>query len=404
MLKEITYPAEYSFTGNPMLVTLAGDASEEIILEVEAGGKHVIDLSLVLLDRNGQYEGSIDIAGILTSFFKKFYYGTGLPVAPLKDFYVDYTINLRNYPDAAFNKFTGKAFYGGISEENYARLQSWGWDMFRYRLANYERQFLFTTRTNSNHLVLRESELYPFVFLHPGKPISIITSSAKVLIPDVHPENTVCTLDMEAVRNIISQAYNELPSFFAVAVGGLTLFDISIVPGQISDENYILRFRNSLGAYEQIEITGSATDQTTFSEEKLWMSRNNRYNYFEEKRNRVISRKGLMVNTGYKTKEDLAFIVDMIKSDEIYFIDMADPMQRERRCHIIPEEQKILRQKVLPQSIALKIRFVTDDIFESPEIILDYPSRLFQNITAQGKPEIEGDGFIYADDFAFYAD
>lgn len=404
MLKEITYPAEYSFTGNPMLITLVGDASEEVILGVEVNGTHVIDLSLVLLDRNGQYGGSIDIARILVSFFKKFYYGTGQPVAPLADFYIDYTINLRNYPDVAFNKFTGKAFYGGVNAENYARLKSWGWDMFRYRLANYERQFLFTTRTNSNHLVLRESELYPFVFIHPGKPISIITSSVRVLIPDVQPENTVCTLDLEAIRNIIADVYNELPSFFAVAVGGSTLFDVSIVSGQVSEENYILRFRNSLGAYEQMEVTGNATDRTTFSEEELWMSRNNTRHYFEERRNRVISREGLLVNTGYKSKEDLAFIVDMIKSDEIYFIDMSDPMQRERRCHIIPEEQKVSRRMTQPQSVALKIRFVTDDMFESPEIVLDYPTRLFQNITAPGKPEIDGDGFIYADDFAFHAE
>lgn len=276
-------------------------------------------------------------------------------------------------------------------------------NMFSYRLRNYERQFLFTTRTNSSNLVLRESELYPFVFLHPGKSITILTSSGKILVPQTYPENTLCILDVEAIRKAIYQAHNELSSFYAILVDDLTIFEIAIIPNQISEESYRIRFKNSLGAYEVIEITGKATDQTLFSEETTWMGYTP-FNFFEEKRSRVPSKKGLLASSGYKTKEELAFIVDMIKSDEIYFTDISDPQNREYRCHVTPDEIKVPRQITEPQSIALKIRLVTEDLFESPDIVMDYPTRILQNITAPGSPEIYGDGLIYAEDFPFYAE
>lgn len=403
MLKQITYPDNYSFVGNPMIVSFMGDSAEEVVFEVRMKEQTIIELSVVLFGNGDEYKASINIAKYLVPFFRKISYDESNIVAPLEDFCIEYTIYIKNYPTEIFKSYNGKAFYGGISDSNYALLKSRNMNMFSYRLRNYERQFLFTTRTNSSNLVLRESELYPFVFLHPGKSITILTSSGKILVPQTYPEDTLCILDVEAIRKAIYQVHNELSSFYAILVDDLTIFEIAIIPNQISEESYRIRFKNSLGAYEVIEITGKATDQTLFSEETTWMGYTP-FNFFEEKRSRVPSKKGLLASSGYKTKEELAFIVDMIKSDEIYFTDTSDPQNREYRCHVTPDEIKVPRQITEPQSIALKIRLVTEDLFESPDIVMDYPTRILQNITAPGSPEIYGDGLIYAEDFPFYVE
>jgi hypothetical protein len=398
MITSVTYPDEYSFAGNPMIVAFTGDTAEEVIFRVEADGIDLLDISIFLFKVGNEYKGSTDISGILLSAFKKNNYQTDAIISLLENFYVKYSITLEN-----FQKYEGKAFYGGITGKNYSQLKSLGMNMFSYRLRNPERQFLFTTRTNTSHLVLRETELYPFVFIHPGKAISVITAAGKLFIPESFPADTVCTFDIQALRKMIFFTYNELSSFFSIMVDGRHIFDITLIPNQASDNVFFLRFKNSLGAFEIVEVPGTSTDTLTFSEEESWLSVN-QYNFFAENRKRVSSKKHIEAHAGYKSKNELSFIFDLIKSDEIYFIDPKDGLGNEYRCHVTPEELKLPRRMTEPDTIPLKIRLVSEDSFESPEITLEQVDLIFENITASGRPEIAGNGFIFAEDFAFYAE
>ncbi len=399
MIKSVIYPDEYCFIGNPMIITIEGDSAEEVVVDIMINNEQIIDLSFLLFGSGSGYKNSYDISKIIAPFFQKHAPSVGSIIAPLEGFILNYSITVRNFSTG----FSGKALYGGINNYNYARLKEAGLNMFSYRLMNYNQQFLFTTRTNANQICLRETELYPFVFIHPGEDITIITSAGRVVIPNKYSKNTVCTLDIEAVRKLVFETYRELPSYMAVTVGEKTIFQISIAENQLSEENYLVRFRNSLGAYELIELTGTATDQTTFPDEDTWMGFHP-YNFFEEKRNRVSSRAEIVANTGYKTKEELAFLLDMVKSDEIYFTDLSDPDRKEYRCLVTPEELQVPRKIVVPQSLSLNIRLVSDEQYVSPDIVFEYPTYIFQNLTAPGRPELNGEGFIYADDYPFYAE
>jgi len=404
MISDIKYPDKYSFIGNPMRVEFKGDSAEEIIIYIKIGDKDIIDLSVVLFGNESDYKGSADISKILVPFFKKYEPYIGAIFYSLKDFELDYSLKITDIKNNVLDDFSGKAFRGGLNSETYAQLRTWGEDMFSHRLVGIGRQFLFTTRTNSRNIVLRETEMYPFVFIHPGVPIKLITSSGKILIPEIFPENTICTFDVCAARKAIFSAYMEMPSFFVVSIDNKSIFEITLVPNQLSNENYLLRFKNSLGAYEQIEVVGKANDYTTYLEEDIWMSFN-KLGFYEEKRSRMASRDGLIVQTGYKSKDELNHLKDLIKSDEIYFIDTNDKIETLHPCLITPNEMKVPRQIKEPHSVELTVRLIWDNKYESPELLHEYPEDYtFQNITASGRPQLNAEGFIYADDYALYAE
>lgn len=399
MVTAVTYPNAYCFTGNPMTVDIVADSPDEVILTLSIVGQPDVMLSLLPYKRSATvYQGTFHLSGLLDAAFKDIYIQPGEIISDLSDFTVSYTIAVEGYSGAAF---AGTAFCGGVSNSNYSRLKSWGWDMFIYRLQNYTRQFLFTTRTNSVHLRLRDTEMFPFIFIHPGSSISFVTSNGRIITPALYPAGTICILDVEFLRLTIYQLYKELPSFFAVQVDGETAFDITLLPGNTSEEIYILHFKNSLGGYEYIEVTGKAIRTYEISEENTWQSLN-RDNYFEEYRDRLTSKEGLTVHTGFKNQDEHAFILDMVKSNDIYLRYKNDASNIRRRCLVTVEKYEYPQVIKEPNSIQLNVRFVTEEKFVSPEIDLALSTDLYENLTKQGSPQWNGEGFIYGDDNMLY--
>lgn len=402
MITNVTYPDKYCFTGNPMSVYIEGDAPEETVIEIKTGDTSVINLSVVLFGSGTSYRGKVDIARYLSPFFKKAISGTNI-VDKLDHFALEYSVSVKAQKSGTpFSAFNGRAFYGGINKFNYQWLRKKQSGIFEYRFLNPERQFLFTTRTNSNHFILSETELYPLAFIHPGGEVSVTSPFGKRKVLDKFPEGTVCSFDMQLLRKAYFEEYDELVSFFAVMVDGKNVFDITITPNRIAEESHILKFRNSLGAYELIEVTGKTVTGRTFSEEDLWESVNE-YEVFEQHRSRVSSRKTITVESGYKSKDELNFIIDLIKSDDIYLINPADPLGREYRCFVVPEELSLPGRVTMPQSIKIKLRMATEDMFQSPEITFDKSLPLFQNLTVAGDPRINRYGLIIRDDYTIYS-
>ncbi|MBK5720156.1 hypothetical protein JGH11_04645 [Dysgonomonas sp. Marseille-P4677] len=401
MITDVTYPRKHCFTGNPIIIKVMANTADDINLIMEVESEPEITLSITPYTPKTQFlsEGEFDVSDILNTYFES---SKGSITSLVNNFRIHYRITIDGYSGGIFE---GYAYRGGVSNKNYTLLKSWGLDMFDYRLNSLEkRQFLFTTRTNHNSIRLRERELYPFVFLHPGNPISFISSNGRVITLPSKVKDSVCSMNIETIRNMFVSLYNELPAFIAVHVDGKSIFNITITPSQIAEEHVVLRFRNSLGAYEQIEITGSSLFTSQFSEERTWLTPH-QDGYYEELRDRLASKEGVKVETGYKNKDEIALLKDLLKSDEIYYIDSGISYNEvNNRCHVTAEKFELLKVNTTPKSIALTIRFATEDIYESPDIVLEYSTATFQNLTAPGSPEIEADGFIYDDDYPFYAE
>jgi len=65
-------------------------------------------------------------------------------------------------------------------------------------------------------------------------------------------------MDIHMVLDQFLEQYNEVPSVIEVCPGSETSFSFSIRKSRPSEEKYAIRFLNSMGAYEVLEVTGQA--------------------------------------------------------------------------------------------------------------------------------------------------
>ena len=236
------------------------------------------------------------------------------------------------------------------------------------------------------------------VFIHPGTPVSFVTVNGRIITQAALTAGTICSIDFEAVRQMFATLYGELPAYIVVQFDQEFSFDLTIKPAQMTKERCQLLFRNSIGAFEVIDVTGKKYDMPEFSEENTWSTLNSN-DYFEENRSRLTVRQKIEAESGIKLKDESYFIQDLIASDTIYCIDGDNQF----RCHVTVDQIKIARNMVSPNSIPLVIREVTDEQFHTPDIDFSFPdSHPLSNITRAADDRINGMGLIYGDDNFLY--
>jgi len=261
------------------------------------------------------------------------------------------------------NVFDGIALRGGISNQAYRFLSENGYNMFTFRLMYYSYQFLFTTRTHGKEIRIKETELYPFIFLHPGTRIVFKSEFGDEISTLEKTSGTVCAMDIHSVLEQMTKGTKRID----VCPDGKYAFHFAILPGKLSEERYLLRFRNSLGAFEMLEVTGRALHNPEFSEKNLWESIND-FNFYEERRSRMKNKGIIEVETGYKERSEFPFILDLIQSDEIYFIF---PDGDIFRCHVKSDSAQFRHLMTEPISVKLKIRQVIEEEFITPKFESD---------------------------------
>lgn len=400
MIHALRTPQDYSFTGNP-IVFLMETTSDRMDFEVVVSGKSK-KLSLIAYQVTDfemfPNRVRIDVSDIVHAFIEDqvLTVTKGDIIHSVDNFAFNCIVHFSDNQTVGFNEF--KVFRGGISNEAISKLAIANRNMFTYRLSNPVYNPLFTTRTNGHNLVLRETELYPFIFIHPGTPISFVTANGRIITQAALSEGTICSMDFEAVRQMFAGLYGELPAYIVVQFDQEFSFDLTIKPARMTEERCQLLFRNSIGAFEVIDVTGKKYDMPEFSEENTWSTLNSN-DYFEENRSRLTVRQKIEAESGIKLKDESYFIQDLIASDTIYCIDGDNQF----RCHVTVDQIKIARKMFSPNSIPLVIRKVTDEQFHTPSIDFSFPdSRPLSNITRASDTRINGLGLIYSDDNFLY--
>lgn len=354
----IRIPYIYSFAGNPVIFELETDSPDAIDIEVIFRNESKY-ASFEPFQAGSAYKVKIDLSGYLSVKEAPLNIEEGYPVTPLADFMLSYSVKIgEDY------SYDGYVFQGGISNRAFLKLAQAGYDIFSYRLGSHFEQFLFTTRTHAREIRIREAELYPFVFIHPGIDIEFKSGSGNIIKTDVFTEGTICTMDIDAVRNEFKLLYDEVPNHINVCPAGELSFSFNILPEQDIEEKYLIRFRNSLGTYEQIEVTGRAIHNPTLNDENLYNSLND-LDFYVESRDRTLSRNTIEVETGYKTRAELPFVLDLIKSSEVYFLF---PNGDSFRCHVTSDNIEFYHRMIVPTSIPLTVREVTDEEFYTPVV------------------------------------
>lgn len=354
-------PANFSLTGNPVLFEIETNSIDPLDILVEVNGESIELTAYPITKDTFIAVAEIEISDILKAQFNQ--EGTVVSldgiISVLDDFVMDYSVTIGN------TKLELHAVDGGISDYLASILEEYDMDAFLYRLESTARSFLFTTRTNSPNIVLKESEIYPFVFLHPGKTISFKTANNRVVTTPAMEKSTACLMDINTLRKTFYDLYKEVPSYIQILVEDSYAFDITLVPNRISEDFYLLRFKNSLGGIEQFEVTGRSYFTPEVSDDYSWKQLNSR-RVFETRKERNEITHMITVETGYKNRDELFFLMDILSSDQVYLVRSDGSIQR---CLVkVSSDIKVPFPVVTPQSVSLEISPRVNERFYSPSV------------------------------------
>lgn len=364
MIEVIRQPSAYCLVGNPVIFELSSDQSKSIAIEVKYADR-TIQLNAYPYRIGDAYHAQVDLSDVLKSFFDDGLpiYGETIAIAEYPDFIRKCTVTIDN------KSYELNTIDGGVSDDALIELDETGDNMFSYRLLNAERSLLFTTRTNSPTISLRESELFPFVFLHPGKAITFLSSSGNAIAEKALPAGTPCLMDLAYVRQTFFAIYDELPDYLEIQVDGADSTYVNITESTYSENMLWLVFKNSLGGYESIEITGKGIYTPEFGESTPFQ-RLDKSGIFTQIRNRLTKQKIITIQTGYKNQSELNFLMDMLATDKAYLV-----YPDKKIMSVIPEAEnpKYDIRITSPTSLEVKLRAVSVNKFHSPSIDLAKP-------------------------------
>lgn len=259
---------------------------------------------------------------------------------------------------------------GGISRQNYKRLIQLGKDVFQERFFNPKGNFFLTTRTASWRIVMKETELYPLYFLphRTGDIISIIERATGSVYENDSFDEGVAVLDVAALRRYFAEQERVLSSVFDVYYNSHFSCRIVVERCDPMRERYRLKFRNSLGVFEIIELTGelSITPEYADADESQFKRYDAITTEFYTDRERVERKQTISVETGVKRPDEIRFLMDMLGSEEVYLLDLTPlpvkviPSAEELTYHPRPES---------PQKFTIKLEISSSEENIMQEII-----------------------------------
>ena len=354
-------PDPISLARNAVLFEIQTDSPDPFDVSVSVGGNETRLTQYPALS-GGLYFATVDVSDVLRAAFPDspaIPMGDA-PIYPMAEFFIEYSVAINE------TSYNFKAVNGGISNAMARALGTVDTDIFDFRLTNSEALFLFTTRTNERHLRIHLSEMFPFIFLHPGKTI-VFRSEAGNTRTYAAPAGSVgnpYVVNFLLLRNEFFIAFGEVANFLTVMVDGKIAFDVTFLPDPVVEDKYRLRFLNSLGAYEQVVVTGTARLLPEFEEQDAYRSLNESFWFYEKKRDRVRSTDVISVEAGYKSKADLMFLLDMIASDVCLFVY---PDGSVCPCLVSAASPEVPLRVTTPQSMLLKVTFnATENLYSPP--------------------------------------
>lgn len=291
----------------------------------------------IMMSGTNIYEGrffpplNIDVSEIIDAYIWNFPEPPENNADPIVEIYdwgtlADFSI----YALAEFDGCEGEcefmAIPGGISKQNFRRFVNMGTDVFDSRFLNPKGNFFLTTRTAGWRVIMKETELYPLYFIIKQKQeqIDVVETVTGKTLSFGPLGDGVSALDVDALRRRFMAEYKVIPNIFDVYMAGVFSCRIVVERSDISKERYRLKFRNSLGVFEIIELTGelSISPEYEDAEETTFKRLDSVTGDFYTERERVERRQSITVETGVKRPDEVRFLMDMIASEEVYLLDL----------------------------------------------------------------------------------
>lgn len=363
-------PAYRSFVGNPVRFTFQSDNEKPLICTLVVAGNEIYSFSHIPFQGTCRF----DIADILSAYITTPVLESSLTetVIHIKQGYtINYNLVVTTGIDGESVSFDGVAFWGGISKKLFRELQGMGLDMFSYRLANPQRQFFFTTRTNGRNIRIRENEIAPLLFLAPAEHITIVTENGRVIIITALVRQDLYALNIPAMRKLIYDTYGELPAYFSLLINDHHICDITLLPATAAVEYNVLRFRNSLGVYECIALAGKTTRSFESEDESSYSLYDQETSGYITGYYRLPVTEIRSTQTGSKPPSELIYLNDLLSSDDVCLLT---PGAEAIPVHVTAEKFQVPVTSLEPISVPIKIHAIEQDAYYSPPIDMNLPA------------------------------
>lgn len=287
-------------------------------------------------------------------------------------------------------RFSTYVIPGRTSSQNHELLN--GSNLFKARLLNELGNPFLSTRTHKGRIILKETELAPLYFLQDHENAESITLHSPTGIPPVWAESGVellagrtrhigvYTIDLQKARREIFDRHGLLVSEFTIKKGGRVAAEIFIEAAAPVKSRHQLRFRNSFGVFEVIELTGELTDGVQFVDVNSFKKFRAEFDRFDDNRHRPELESALTVSTGPKRRRELLHLLDALSSDEVWLLGYGlNPVR------VIPEVKSVTvpERQEEPQSVELTLRRVYNEPAVMPEISksnASYLRKIFTNV------------------------
>ena len=360
------YPQNNAFTRNPILISVS--APTLATYKVYADGN-------LMFTGNGIGDFTVNISEILETVFSETDVPSGNSMLLMFAQYNSWTFATFEINTTSDNTETVylKAWKGGVNKADYRYLRNQGTDVFSAKFLNYSGNFFFTTRTYGWTITMKETELEPLAFIIPlilGEEQGYIRVKEAVTGRTVRIEGApgiLMALNMEAVRKHFYVQYGVLANLFDIMDpyhSGRTACRIAIEEAPGAQERCAVRFLNSFGVYERIDLIGKTNIQLTGNqnEDTVYQVYDKDTDSFTKKRVRIPIGSTYKVKTGIKRGDELAFIQDMLASDSVY-LSLPD-----QEIKVIPSFEQASRAYVQtePESMDISFKPVEDDCNMSP--------------------------------------
>lgn len=359
------YPATMALTGNPIklsvnttsLATYVIKEGNNIVYTGSGEGDFSIFIQEILaaiVQPATLYNESVDVLISATGSAK------------------DITITVTNTEGGEVT-LTLKALIGGVSKQTLRRLNDENSNIFTWKLLNSEGNFFQTTRGTGRLFTIRETELLPIPFIYPDTELKVVAAGIATPLPGTTGDPVA--LNLYRLRKNLFETSHILASVFDIYSGEIKACTIVITPGTVSRERYLLQFLNSYGAYERIEVTGIGSIEHKAADEETYFVYDELVDDYVEARERQSGTDTLKVDSGYRSPEELVYLIDMLSSDDIKILGLDG-----RNIKVITTADNLASaaRATTPESIKLTLRFaesehhhtgsLLDDDFGSPRI------------------------------------
>lgn len=357
-----------AMVGNPILVKIQSSGETSIKMAISRNGSNFYE-AIAVPDKDGQCV--FNIHDLFSNAF---------PSVPLEidtellkvvpGSMLEYTVTVSG--KSTRTTLTGKCYPGGISRKLMRYLAANETDIFTAKFCNPRTNFFITGRTSDSIITIRENEIEHLYCIGMGCPITISDrhgNSCELALP---ADKKIYALNLPEIRRRFWEK-GTLSSYFSVSINNKALAIIAITPG-IPDAT-LLTFKNSLGVWEKIELSGVINVQPEIKKQEIVYKYDQIISDFTGTAARGSYTPVLTVESGHRTIRELEFLQELLLSEDVYLINGNELI----RVMVSTTKMKYRKPLSEPESIEIKITFCDEEQYKSS--IPDYINAILTNKT-----------------------